>query len=643
MVKGELRETGQRPYLEDLQWIIPGVLSSRVNLKQANAACEALLCHWAEPFGELTRTYTGVDCASGFTDVAWHWLLTNHPHDSIGGCSVDEVHEDMKHRFTQCRQIAERVTTESLKALAASVAGELGPKELRVLVANPLTRELAEPVELTLQIPAEWKSFQEQFGYELKPAFRVYTADGRELPYQRVAQDLNRTKVRVHRTAFPLTYKTNDVTVVVPLTLPALGYSTLVVREGPLAGKDEVIDEAVLPTRHPDVPGLATSERSMENEFLAVTLESNGTLTVVDKRTRQTYCRLLTFEDIADIGDGWYHGQAVNDQAFVSTGLNADIALIHDGPLSTRFRIRTGLRLPAEFELGRMIRSAQMTEMIVDSLITLRRGADRLEICTTVNNTVRDHRLRVLLPTGAKAATYLADGAFDVVERSIALPADNHLGRELSVETRPQQSWTAVSDGHRGLAVVATGLYESSVRDLPERPIALTLLRATRRTVFTEGQPQGQLQGELTFHFWIVPLHGEVDRTRLLEYGVQLAAGLRMAQMTAADLPLYRTAAALSPQSSFLNVDGGVLVTSLRAVAGALEIRLFNPNSKPVKATLDFRGRPKEVPPPRSAQRVNLESRPIGKPVAIEGGRLRANVRPKEIVTLRFDSEPPRP
>ena len=57
----------------------------------------------------------------------------------------------------------------------------------------------------------------------------------------------------------------------------------------------------------------------MANEFLEVAIEANGTLTLTDKRTGQTFPRLLTFEDAADIGDGWYHGQAVNDQVFVSS------------------------------------------------------------------------------------------------------------------------------------------------------------------------------------------------------------------------------------------------------------------------------------------------------------------------------------
>lgn len=640
VIRGELRDTGRAPHVEDFGWLIPSVLSSRVWIKQANADCQALLCHWAEPFGAVAGALAGRKYPQGYLDVAWRWLLMNHPHDSICGCSIDAVHEDMKYRFAQSRQIAARQTTESLRTLAAAVAGEVGPKELRVLVANPLPRKLNEPVELTLQIPAEWGCFQEGFGFELKPGFRVFDAAGRELPYQRLAQALNRIKTRLRPIKFPQAYKTNDVAVVLELELPALGYTTLTVREGELAPKDEIVtDAAMLPTRHPATPGLATSERSMENEFLSITVESNGTLTLTDKRTGQVYSRLLTFEDIADIGDGWYHGQAVNDQSFVSTGAAADIALQHDGPLQCRFRVRSVLRVPAEFQFDRMVRAEEFTDLVVDSLITLRQGCDRLEISTTVKNFAKDHRLRVLFPTGVRANTYLADGAFDVLERDIALAADNHIGREQAVEPRPQQSWTAVSDARRGLAVVSSGLLESCVRDQAERPLALTLFRATRRTVMTDGEPEGQLQGDLRFEYWLVPFHGAADRARLCDLGVRLAAGLRDVQMAAADVATYRGEATLPPQASFLALTGKVVITSVREVGGALEVRLFNPQTKTESAQLDFRGRPKDALKPRQVQRVNFESRPQGKPAAFAGA-FKTTLKPKEIVTLRFTGKP---
>ena len=164
---------------------------------------------------------------------------------------------------------------------------------------------------------------------------------------------------------------------------------------------------------------------------------------------------------------------------------------------------------------------------------------------------------------------------------------DNHLYRELEVETKPQQSWTAVCDGARGLAVVSVGLMESAVRDLPERPIALTLFRGTRRTVITDGEPNGQLLGDLHFRYWIVPVAGEVDRVRLCDLGQQLAAGLRDVQLRPQDVRFFRADlarggvdATLPAVAGFLSVEGPAVVTSIRQVGEGLEVRMFNPNPK---------------------------------------------------------------
>ncbi len=510
---------------------------------------------------------------------------------------------------------------------------------MRVIVANPLTRPLDEIIELTLQIPVEWQCFNEFFGYEAKPGFRIYDAQGHEIPYQRLGQDMNRAKVRPLPRHFPLAYRTNDVRVALAIAVPALGYTTLTVREGEMAAKDEIVSAAILPTRHPVLPGLVTSERSMENAALAVSIESNGTLTLTDKRTGQVYPRLLTFEDVADIGDGWYHGQAVNDQAFVSVAAPADVALVANGPLLARFRIRITMQVPADFKFDRMMRSAELAALVIDSHVTLRRDSDRAEVETVVHNTVRDHRLRVLFPTGAKTAVYLTDSSFDVVERTIGLPPDNHTRRELAVETGPQQSWTAIADHQRGLAVVAPGLMETAVRDLPDRPLALTLFRATRRTVFTDGEPQGQLEGKLNFKYWISPVRDSIDRVRLFEDGIQLGAGLRNFQLPANGFAgmFVPVATSLPPSASFFQVDGGVVVTCIRERDGILEVRCFNPNTTVVTAWFDFSRQPSSDSMPATAQRVDFEGRLLGQPVPITKGLFHLTVRAKEIVTLRFN------
>lgn len=621
VVEGELREPG-RDY-DDQQWVIPGVLSSRVWIKQANAECQTLLCQWAEPFSAWAHLTLGVDLPQGFLDVAWKWLLKNHPHDSICGCSIDVVHEDMKYRFSQSRQITDRLTREATHQIAATVAGDLTDNELRVVVFNPLPQPLHESVELTLQIPVHWPQFNEFFGFEPKPAFRIYDAHGRELPYQRLAQTTNRRKVRIFTTKFPDAYLTHDVSVSVALTLPAMGYTTLTVAAEP-SGRA---------TRYALTPSLVTAENAMENQYLRVTIEANGTLTLLDKRSGATYRRLMTFEDCADIGDGWFHGQAVNDQVFVSTASSAAIALVHDGPQLATFRVRTTMAVPAAFHFDdRMRRSDELVTLVIDSLVSLRPGSDRLEVETKVANLASDHRLRVLFPTGAAAETYLSDTPFDVVERPIPLRADNHLHRELEVETRPQQSWSAVFDDHRGLAVVSSGLLESAIRNVADRTLALTLFRSTQRTVFTNGEPEGQLHGDLSFRYWLTPLTGEPDRVHLSLLGQQLAAGLRVVQLRPADLPLYRQPASLPAIAGLFQVDGPAVVTSARWVGSGLEVRLFNPNTTSGQVQLRFG----DALPFAAMQTVDFESNPVGDSHSLEQGEVVVLLSPKQISTLRF-------
>ena len=620
-VKGELRDAGR--FFHDQQWVIPGVLSSRVWIKQANAACESRLTQWAEPFTTFAHLALQSEMPTGYLDVAWQWLIKNHPHDSICGCSIDTVHEDMKYRFSQCRQIADRITLEATRQIAASVAGDVPHDEVRVVVFNPLLQPLNESTELTLQIPTDWPRFNEFFGFEPKPAFRIYGPDGAELPYQRLHQTNNRSKVRIYTDKFPESYRTHDVRVSLPLAIPALGYTTLTVR----AQRDGSA------TRHPATSGLALSEHSMANEFLTVTVESNGSLTVHDKRTGETYTRWLTFEDTADIGDGWYHGQAVNDQTFVSTASHAAVALVHDGPQLTTFRIRTTLQVPEAFVFDdTMRRSDQLTELVVDSLVSLRPALPRIEVETRIHNVAADHRLRVLFPSGVNADTYWADTPFDVVERPVALNAENHLYRELEVETKPQQTWTAVQAGNRGMAVVSSGLHESAVRDLPERPIALTLFRSTRRTVFTDGEPGGLLIGDLAFRYWLVPLAGPPDPVHLLHLGQQLAAGIRDVQLRAEDVTLHRTETSMPLASSLLAVDGPVVVTSLRAVADGVEVRAYNPT----QTSADAQFRWGEGTSFAQTIPVNFEGEPIGTPLQVSNGTCRVQLSAKQILTLRF-------
>ena len=109
VVTGEIVRGRYRP-------ILRGVNSTRVWIKQANAACERLLLERCEPLDALT--------GGGARDelrALWRVLLQNHPHDSICGCSIDAVHDlDMAPRFDAVLERGVALTAELVRRLAGA-------------------------------------------------------------------------------------------------------------------------------------------------------------------------------------------------------------------------------------------------------------------------------------------------------------------------------------------------------------------------------------------------------------------------------------------------------------------------------------------------------------------------------------------
>src|SRR5436309_2576019 len=100
--------------------LLPSVLSTRIWLKQQNAATEHLLERWVEPLSVWAAQY-GASYPQGFIRLAWQYLLQNQPHDSICGCSIDQVHRENSVRFAQSQQIGESVLSQAMHYLAAKV------------------------------------------------------------------------------------------------------------------------------------------------------------------------------------------------------------------------------------------------------------------------------------------------------------------------------------------------------------------------------------------------------------------------------------------------------------------------------------------------------------------------------------------
>jgi len=96
-----------------LQNILRGVNSARIYLKQADERAEQRLLS-VETAAALRTLREEAPYPAADLRLAWRDLLRNHPHDSICGCSCDEVHRDMLVRYEQLDRTLDFVEREAL-------------------------------------------------------------------------------------------------------------------------------------------------------------------------------------------------------------------------------------------------------------------------------------------------------------------------------------------------------------------------------------------------------------------------------------------------------------------------------------------------------------------------------------------------
>lgn len=80
-----------------------------------------MLERWVEPLETFAWKLGGFTYDHDTIWYSWRLLLENHPHDSICGCSSEEVHRDVDMRFEKLRQVTNQISATSAMR-AAQVA-----------------------------------------------------------------------------------------------------------------------------------------------------------------------------------------------------------------------------------------------------------------------------------------------------------------------------------------------------------------------------------------------------------------------------------------------------------------------------------------------------------------------------------------
>ena len=516
-----------------LHHILAGVWSSRIYLKQQNDRAQRLLSCYAEPFSAYSYFMHNRPYQTGLIDYCWKQLLKNHPHDSICGCSTDEVHAQMESRFSAVRETGEQLVRDQLQYLTPTFARNRTDDSATVIcVANPLPVERSEVVERLVVL--------QPFGTKVD-RLQLVDQKGRAVPFEIVAlryverfwgvdyrtellgeEQMERFQVyldnfggRIVRT--DKEKDSSDCFITLHFwaeRLPGIGHRQFYLREAP---EDALLQAPVL-----DRAAVSVSDNCIENEYYQVRVHEDGTFDVRDKIGGYTYTGLNRLEDTEDVGDEYDYSPSEISRTMSSNGIVGMIRCVRDSGFWGQLEVEYDLNLPSAIEDHRRSRSDTDVACRTSIRVGLRKGSRTVDVETLFHNLAQDHRLRAEFPTSIKADTVISDGHFYQNHRPVD-QSDGSDWRQPPSGTYPQQDYTLIQDGERGLAILDRGLPEVQATRTAHGDVvlSLTLLRAigwlsrddlpTRRrenagpTLFT---PDAQCPGVHRFEYAVVPFVG---------------------------------------------------------------------------------------------------------------------------------------
>jgi alpha-mannosidase len=596
LVTGEFRSS-------DRSQVLAGVLSARMWLKQRYAYCEDLLARYAEPlvaWAHLLRRGERKNVERSISDRAmlrhaWKLLLQNGPHDSVTGCSVDPVYDDVKMRFDRCEQIASAVMFEAHRQIAGDVAR---PGEETIVVYNSENGPRTDVC--TVQMPVERGKLPQKF----------VNAAGNEAPAQVIQRGIH--SPRDSRERVVAAFMAGDV--------PGFGYKAFRVEHGE------------------DKPAPASREgRSIENEVFRLTAAEDGTLTVEDKRSGRVLRGLNSFVDSGDCGDEYTYCPPDADVTVASSSGPVAVEVAERGPVRWTLEMGMTYSLPKRLTGDRTSRSTERVDCEIVSRVRLYPGVARIEIETEVDNLAEDHRLRVLFPSGIVTAESASEQHFGVVRRAAAAPPKQPGSPETPVATYPQKTFTDLSDGAHGLMIANRGLpeYEVLIEEDGNAKFALTLLRCVgwlsrddlKTRVAHAGPgfetPGAQVPGQWKFEYALIPHDGgwETAFTKAHRFARPLRA-IRVASGSGA-LPAERL---------LLSIDQpGVVMSSVKLAEDddGVVVRLYNIADEPVEAHVTRH----EAYGDTRVTDLNEEN---SRPATLEDAAVQLALKTNEIATLKF-------
>ncbi len=593
-------------------------LSARMYLKQANFNAERWLQYVAEPLNSLMGI-CGLDIFDRYPELAWDLLVQNSAHDSIGGCSLDRIHEDMMGRFQHSEEISRGMADRAMRHLAQQVDLSDAPEDsIHLVVVNTTQFARNEITEAFVDVP---KSAD-------KGSIKFIDKNGSELPFQLIErtdvqpvleQMINRP-MYFDMVRYNIWLQTSDV--------PEMGVNAIRVEPA----------EKSTESNH-KIAATGSNLPVLENEYLRIAINKNGTFNITDKVRERTFSNQGWVYDEGEAGHAWVH-EAIGP--FVDTRYSSpDITISENGALSATVKIEHLLQLSPSLS-HRKSKSSNTVDVPVIIRISLKKGQKWPEINVETDNRAESHRMRMMFPLGLNADYSFGEGQFDVVQRSTNR-IDSSSWVEQPMYDYPMHHFVDVSNDEEGVALLVDGLKEYEVLDDADQTLAITLFRSFEYRIPVSSDVDyshmkgTQCLGKQKFRMAFFPHTGNWHSGNVYREAFTFNYNLRLFETG-------RTEGAIKPGSSFISLDSSDLIFSCFKKAegdfvnengetgsgSKFVLRLFNPSDQFSKGTITFFRTIKK------AELVTLEEKRVADIEVENGNSFNISAKPKEIFSVRL-------
>lgn len=557
-IHGELRSNAKA-------YILPNVLSTRSYLKQLNQELEDEMIGFVEPL--MALAYLGSsNIPFSYVKHLWKTILQNQPHDSICGCSVDEVHQENEMRGLKAKQMIGSFSEglfNQLNVLPMTFYNKNEKKidsdDITFGVYNPHPYAYSGVIEGTLWL-------NQEHAYE---GFVI--VDEQENEYEIAISQIDNKRLFVSPLDYPPLFRPgraihfkSDVKQLRPLTISMF----------------KVKEKASLEVKR-------FTSYVIENQLIKVALNKDGSLDLFDKKNHEMYKDWHHFYASMDAGDSYNYSKPERDH--LSHAFLDGEPLIEQSSISQSMTFLLKLMQPEGLHESRKFPLETQVSTFIKVTLTLNYHESFVKVSTSIDQKGKDQRLRMQFPLGIKLSHHTNDSAFELVKRTSNREEKWIAERQKEVPVVVDSSLSMIHgiQENRGIQFFHRGLHESQMVESSHQTILeVTLIRSvshlSRDDFGSRGgaagpnlaTPEAQCLRKHTFDYAFGPIDLNTTAVDTFKQAIKFRKQPRVVKAYGHHQPSI-----LSLQNE------NVMLTSLRLIdTNQVEVRLWNPGSE-IQAT----------------------------------------------------------